>query len=144
MSDQAGSVSPNGSAVPEGDVYDWYIRGRELLDKGNAAAAAQLLTYAVAQEPTMRSLRETLARAQFNSGRFSDAEANFERLVEEDPGDDYARFGLGLARWRRGDLDGAAEQLALATAMKPASSDYSDALRQVRATLKARPRNESA
>jgi len=36
-------------ALPRGEVYDWYMRGVELLDTGNAAAAAQLLGGSVRQ-----------------------------------------------------------------------------------------------
>jgi len=49
-----------------------------------------------------------------------------------------AQFGLGLALARTGDPRGAAEHLALAAAMRPDLRHYTDALRQVRATLRAR------
>jgi hypothetical protein len=39
---------------------------------------------------------------------------------------------------RLGDLGGAVEQLALATAMRPGRSDYQQALREARATVRAR------
>ena len=56
--------------APEGDVYDWYRRGLELLKQRNPAAAAQLLERAAAAEPTSRSITEALARAQFDTGRY--------------------------------------------------------------------------
>ncbi len=39
---------------------------------------------------------------------------------------------------RLGDLAGAIEQLALATAMRPERADYQQALREARATVRAR------
>jgi len=112
----------------------------ELLGRGSAAAAAQLLQRAAAAEPQSRSVLEALARAQFDTGRYDAAAASFRRIVEASPADDYARFGLGLALARSGDHGAAAEHLALAAAMRPDLRHYSDALRSVRATLSARRR----
>jgi Flp pilus assembly protein TadD len=122
------------------DAYDLYRRGMELLGRGSAAAAAQLLERAAAAEPQSRSVLEGLARAQFDAGRYAAAAGNFRRIVEASPSDDYAQFGLGLALARTGDPGAAAEHLALAAAMAPDRRHYADALRSVRATLQARTR----
>jgi Flp pilus assembly protein TadD len=110
----------------------------DLLGRGSAAAAAQLLERAAAAEPRSRSVREALARAQFDAGQYSAAAGNFRMIVEASPVDDYAQFGLGLALARTGDHGAAAEHLALAAAMRPNMRHYTDALRSVRATLRAR------
>lgn len=122
------------------DVHAWYTTGMELLGKGSPAAAAQVLQRAAAAEPASRSVREALARAQFDTGRYAEAADNFRAIVEASPSDDYAHFGLGLALARVGDPEAAAEYLALAAAMRPDRKPYTDALRQVRATLQARKR----
>jgi Flp pilus assembly protein TadD len=130
-----------GQAVPEGseeDVHAWYLRGMDLLSRGSPAAAAQVLQRASAAEPQSRSVREALARAQFDAGRYAEAADNFRMIVEASPSDDYANFGLGLALARMGDHAAAAEYLALAAAMRPDATHYTDALRSVRATLQAR------
>jgi predicted Zn-dependent protease len=119
-------------------VHAWYQRGMELLDRGSAAAAAQVLERACAVEPGSHSVREALARAQFDAGRYADAAENFRVIVEASPSDDYANFGLGLALTRTGNHAAAAEYLALAAAMRPDARHYTDALHQVRATLRAR------
>src|SRR6185437_13754946 len=85
-----------------------------------------------------RSVREALARAQFDTGQYAAAAVNFRVIVEASPTDDYAHFGLGLSLARAGDHEAAAEYLALAAAMRPDRKHYTDALRQVRATLKFR------
>jgi tetratricopeptide (TPR) repeat protein len=130
-----------GQALPEGsedDIHAWYLRGMDLLGRGSPAAAAQVLQRAAAAEPQSRSVREALARAQFDAGRYAEAADNFRMIVDASPSDDYANFGLGLALSRMGDHGAAAEYLALAAAMRPDSAHYTEALRSVRATLRAR------
>jgi Flp pilus assembly protein TadD len=118
---------------PEGGVYEWYQRGMELLGDGHPAAAATLLARAADVEPGSRSIQEALARAQYDAGRYQDAMATFTRLIAVNPTDDYAQFGLGLAASRAGELQLAAEHLALAVAMRPDLGHYARALRGVRA-----------
>jgi len=120
------------------DTHQLYTRGLDLLGRGSPAAAAQLLQRAAAAEPRSRSIREALARAQFDAGQYAAAARNFRMIVEASPSDDYAQFGLGLALARTGDPGAAAEHLALAAAMRPNLRHYTDALRNVRATLRAR------
>ena len=122
------------------DVHAWYTTGMKLLGNGSPAAAAQVLQRAANAEPASRSVREALARAQFDTGRYAEAADNFRVIVEASPSDDYAHFGLGLALARTGDHQAAAEYLALAAAMRPDRKPYTDALRQVRAVLRARKR----
>jgi tetratricopeptide (TPR) repeat protein len=121
------------SAAPAGDVYDWYVRGRDLLSSGNAAAAVQILSRTVEAEPEARSAREMLARAQYDAGQYRAAREGFEYLVERDPADHYAHFGLGLAARKVGDLAAAVEHLALAVAMRPDLERYARELRAARA-----------
>ncbi|MFJ3217214.1 tetratricopeptide repeat protein [Kitasatospora sp. NPDC086801] len=123
---------------PTGDVYDWFRRGGRLLAQGNPAAAEQLLARAAAAEPHSRSIRETLARAQFDTGSYAAALENFRAVALADPSDDYAQFGWGVAAARLGDFEASAEHLALAVAMRPGTEHYQAALRQTRATLAAR------
>ena len=117
---------------PEGDVYEWYQRGVQLLREGHPAAAATLLARAAAAEPASRSILEALARAQYDAGRYQEAVISFTALTALSPTDDYAHFGLGLAASRAGELRLAAEHLALAVAMRPEVGHYARALRGVR------------
>ena len=129
-------VSPSGRPVegqPEGGVYEWYRRGLDLLGGGHADAAVTLLERAVAAEPGSRSLLEALGRAQHDAHRYDAAVDTFTRLIEVNPTDDYAQFGLGLAAGRAGRLELAAEHLALAVAMRPDLAHYGVALRGIRA-----------
>jgi Flp pilus assembly protein TadD len=130
-------VSEAGS--PGGNVYEWYQRGLQLLADRNPDAAAVLLARAAEAEPGSRSVREALARAQYDAGRYEEAIASFRRIIDGNPTDDYAHFGLGLAASRSGALDLAAEHLALAVAMRPDQHHYARALRGVRARRSGGP-----
>lgn len=131
--DAPDSVPANGD-----DTHQLYKRGLDLLGRGSPAAAAQILERAAAAEPRSKSVREALARAQFDAGQYAEAADNFRVIVEASPSDDYANFGLGLALARTGDHAAAAEYLALAAAMRPDAAHYTEALRSVRATLRAK------
>ena len=136
----SGASGNGGGGRPDpAEVHGWYTTGMELLGKGSAAAAAQLLQRAANAEPASRSVREALARAQFDTGQYAAAAENFRVIVEASPTEDYAHFGLGLSLARIGDHAAAAEYLALAAAMRPDRKPYTDALDQVRATLRYRP-----
>ena len=118
---------------PDGGVYEWYQRGMQLLGDGHPDAAATLLERANAAEPGSRSVLEALARAQYDAGRYRAAMDSFTRLNTVNPTDDYAQFGLGLSASKAGELELAAEHLALAVAMRPDLTHYARALRGVRA-----------
>ncbi len=129
---------PPPDVQPSGEVYDWYTRGVTLLENGDLHAAVELLRRASAAVPDSRSVLEALARAQFDAGLYAEAKVSFEQIVEVNPADDYAQFGLGLAAARVDDLETAIEHLALAAAMRPDVAHYATALRGARATKAAR------
>jgi Flp pilus assembly protein TadD len=133
----ADAPPPPPDVLPKGETYDWYVRGLDLLDRGNPAAAVTLLSHAAQAEPDSRSVREALARAQFDAGLYADAADSFAWIISVNPADDYAQFGLGLAAAKTGDFASAVEHLALAAAMRPDISHYATALRGARAALAA-------
>jgi tetratricopeptide (TPR) repeat protein len=108
-------------------VYEWYQQGLALLASGNAHAAATILERAVGEEPDKSSLRETLGRAYYGSGRFSAALDEFARAIDIDPVNDYAYFGAGLCLAKLGRLDEAVGHVRMAAVMRPDVADYSDA-----------------
>lgn len=125
-------------APPSGEVYDWYRRGLALLEGGSPGAAAALLEHAYAEEPDSASVCEALARALYDSGRYTEAAQNFSELATRSPDNDYAQFGLGLALSRLGEFHRAVDHLAMAVAMRPQRQEYVRALREARATVRAR------
>lgn len=111
-------------------VYDWYQQGLAFLASGDAHAAATVLERAVEAEPDKGSLRETLARAYFRSGRVEHALEQFTAALDIDPVNDYAIFGTGLCLGRLGRLYEAIGHLRMATVMRPEVADYGAALRR--------------
>jgi tetratricopeptide (TPR) repeat protein len=113
------------------DVYAMVIRGRSLLEAGHPHQAAMILERASKLEPEKTSIRETLARALYLSGRKAAAGEEFARVIELDPSNDYAYFGLGLCQAAAGNVKRAIGHLKLAVAMRPDSEDYRHALQRL-------------
>jgi Flp pilus assembly protein TadD len=138
MAPEAGD-GPGSSTGPEGlpdgpaEAYSRFQEGSRLLDSGNAHAAVVALERARELEPEKGSIREALARAYYRSQRVDAARAEFEKVLELDPVNDYAHFGLGMCLLRSGDRDGARGHLKMATIMRPDEEAYQDALRRASA-----------
>lgn len=113
---------------PVQSAYEAFQEGNRLLAGASAHAAVVALERARELEPDKGSIRETLGRAYFRTGRFVAAREEFARAVELDPVNDYALFGLGLCQLRGGDRTGARRHLKLAVAMRPEMDAYRDAL----------------
>jgi Flp pilus assembly protein TadD len=112
-------------------AYEAFQEGTRLLASENPHAAVIALERARDLEPAQASVRETLARAYFRTGRFPAAGREFAATIEIDPVNDYAHFGLGLSLLRQGDEVGARRHLKLAVAMRPEQLDYREALAKV-------------
>ena len=124
-------IFPGGEA--DGEAYSRFQEGSRLLDSGNAHAAVVALERARDLEPEKGSIREALARAYFRSQRVDAARVEFEKVLELDPVNDYAHFGLGMCLLRKGDRAAARGHLKMATIMRPEEEAYQDALRQASA-----------
>ena len=127
------STGPPGLPDESGEAYTRFQEGSRLLDAGNSHAAVVALERARELEPEKGSIREALARAYYRTQRVEAARVEFEKVLELDPVNDYAHFGLGLCLLRTGDRDGARGHLKLATIMKPHHEAYLDALRRASA-----------
>lgn len=132
MAPRAGD-GPGFTTGPPGEAYTRFVEGSRLLESGNTHAAIVALERARELEPEKGSVREALARAYFRSGRMQLAREEFEKVIELDPVNDYAHFGLGLCLLRTGMRDAARGHLKIATVMRPDSEDYRDALRRASA-----------
>lgn len=120
---------PGFSTGPD-EAYSRFQEGSRLLDSGNSHAAVVALERARDLEPDKGSIREALARAYFRSQRVEAARVEFEKVLELDPVNDYAHFGLGMCLLRKGDRAGARGHLKIATIMRPDDEAYQEALRQ--------------
>ena len=127
------STGPDRPPEGEGEAYARFQEGSRLLDSGNTHAAVVALERARDLEPDKGSIREALARAYFRSSRVEAARVEFEKILELDPVNDYAHFGLGMCLLKKGDRAGARGHLKLATIMRPDAEAYQDALRRASA-----------
>jgi Flp pilus assembly protein TadD len=105
-------------------AYGLFSGGMGLLRAGHPHQAALLLSRAKRAEPAKASIREGLGRALFMIGRVTGARREFARVVQLDPANDYAHFGLALACERTGQRDRARAHVKLALAMRPGTCDY--------------------
>ena len=124
--------------APSGSVYDWFRRAGELLASGDAAASLILIERVLQEDPASQAAREIRARALFDAGRYGEAADAFAVCLESAPADDYAHYGAGMSLWRLQDFPQARDHLAMASVMRPDRAEYSRALNQVKATLRAR------
>jgi redox-sensitive bicupin YhaK (pirin superfamily) len=115
-------------------VYERYLVGQERLAAGDPQGAARALEPAVEEETTSVALWLLLAQAYFASARLRPAQAAFERVVELDPTDHHARFGLGRTFERQGRHQEALSHYRVALAMS-SNPDYEAALLRVEARV---------
>ena len=86
-------------------AYDLFQQGRSHLRSGMPAQATVALEKAKRLEPEKASIREALGIAYFRISRWSEAEAEFRKVLELSPADDYAHYALGRALRNQGRHD---------------------------------------
>jgi Flp pilus assembly protein TadD len=112
-------------------TYSLYQQGRTQLKKGMAAQATVALEKAKKREPEKASIREALGIAYFRIGRWRDAEAEFRKVLELTPTDDYAHYALGRCLEKQGREREANGHYKLASSMKPGSQTYASRILQL-------------
>ena len=125
------SRRPDHDLASAESAYDLFARARRFLDAGHPHQAAMLLGRAKMLEPEKASIRETLGRALYLSGRAARARREFAKAVQIDPVNDYAHFGLALSCARTGQRTRAIAHLKLAIAMRPGAEEYHEALARI-------------
>ncbi len=83
-------------------AYDLYQQGWSHLRDGMPAQATVALEKAKRLEPDKASIREALGIAYFRISRWAEAEAEFRKVLELAPADDYAHYALGRALRNQG------------------------------------------
>ena len=101
------------------ETFDLFQQGRAHLQKGRAAQATVALEKAKRREPEKASIREALGIAYFRISRWAEAEAEFRKVLDISPADDYAHYALGRALRNQGRHDEAATHLKLARSLRP-------------------------
>jgi predicted Zn-dependent protease len=116
------------------DLVTHFRRAEKLLADRRPLEALSALRDVVANQPNDASVHLLAGRAYLNSAQLERAQDAFEKVLELDPSDHYARFALGKTLQRRGRLTDAVVQLKIAAAMDP-RPEYQEALGEVRARI---------
>src|ERR1043165_9267997 len=106
------------------DTYELFQQGKSHLKNGRAAQATVALEKAKRREPEKASIREALGIAYFRIRRWEEAEAEFRKLLELSPVNDYAHYALGRCLEKQGRVREANRHYKLASSLKPGSSQY--------------------
>jgi tetratricopeptide (TPR) repeat protein len=101
-------------------------------DAGQPSEAARILEPVASAEAGNVAVRLLLARSYYHSAQLRRAEAEFRAVIDLDPVEDYARFGLARSLERQSRLSEALPHFRVAAAMRP-DADYVDALRRAEA-----------
>ena len=116
------------------DLVTFFRRAEKLLADRRPLEALSALREVVEKQPNDASVLLLAGRAYLNSAQLQRAQEAFEKVLELDPADHYARFALGKTLQRRGRLHEAVTQLKIAAAMDP-RPEYQEALGEVRARI---------
>ena len=116
------------------DLFASFRRAEMLIARSRPLDALQALAPVLESQPGDASVLLLAGRAYLNSAQLVRAQEAFERVLDIDPADHYARFALGKALQRRGRLPEAHAQLKMAAAMDP-RPEYQEALGEVRARM---------
>jgi Flp pilus assembly protein TadD len=113
------------------ETFDLFQQGRDHLAEGRAAQATVPLEKAKAREPDKASIREALGIAYFRIKRYAEAEAEFRKMLELAPVDDYAHYALGRCLEKLGREAEANGQYKLASSLRPGSRDYESRIKDL-------------
>ena len=113
------------------DTYHLFQKGREHLAEGRAAQATVALEQAKSREPNKASIREALGIAYFRIGRWPEAEAEFRKVLELSPVNDYAHYALGRSLEKQGRDVEANRHYKLASSLRPGSDQYRAHIREL-------------
>ena len=113
------------------ETYDLYQQGKSHLKQGRAAQATVALEKAKRREPDKASIREALGIAYFRIRRWSEAEAEFRKVLELSPVNDYAHYALGRCLEKQGRDHEANGHYKLASSLQPGSEQYRARIREL-------------
>jgi Flp pilus assembly protein TadD len=112
-------------------TYSLFQQGRRHLESGMAAQATVALEKAKARDPEKASIREALGIAYFRIARWDAAEAEFRKVLELSPVDDYAHYALGRCLQKQGREREANAHYKLASSLAPHSNQYRARIREL-------------
>ena len=105
-------------------TYSLFQKGKAHLKRGMPAQATVALEKAKKREPDKASIREALGIAYFRIRRWDAAEAEFRKVLELSPVNDYAHYALGRVLEKQGRMHEANGHFKLASSLQPDSEQY--------------------
>ena len=115
-------------------TFEAFRKAESLVAQRRPLDALAVLAPVLDAEPDKPSVHLLAGRAYLGSAQLRRAEQAFQRVIELDPTDHYARFALGRTLQRLGRLPEAQTQLRIATAMHPVP-EYQEALGEISARI---------
>ena len=115
-------------------TFEAFRKAESLVAQRRPLDALVVLAPVLDAEPDKPSVQLLAGRAYLGSAQLRRAEAAFQRVIELDPTDHYARFALGRTLQRLGRYPEAQTQLRIATAMHPVP-EYQEALGEISARI---------
>src|SRR6478752_10057563 len=112
-------------------TYSLFRQGQAHLRSGMPAQATVALEKAKRREPEKESIREALGIAYFRIGRWQAAEAEFRKLLELSPVNDYAHYARGRCLEKQGRDREANGHYKLASSLRPDSEQYRERIREL-------------
>ena len=113
------------------DAYDLFREGQRRLRSGLTAQATVPLEKAKRLEPQKASIREALGIAYFRIRRWREAEAEFRKVLELSPVNDYAHYALGRCLEKQGREHEANGHYKLASSLRPGEETYSARIKEL-------------
>ncbi|RZS37060.1 tetratricopeptide repeat protein [Herbihabitans rhizosphaerae] len=120
--------------VEHTDSVAAFRHAESLVEQRRPLEALKALRPVLDAEPDKPSVQSLAGRAYLGSAQLRRAEQAFQRVLELDPTDHYARFALGRTLQRLGRHTEALAQLRMAVAMNPLP-EYHEALGEVSARI---------
>jgi Flp pilus assembly protein TadD len=111
-------------------TYRLFQKGKAHLKRGMPAQATVSLEKAKKREPDKASIREALGIAYFRIRRWDAAEAEFRKVLELSPVNDYAHYALGRCLEKQGRDREANAHYKLASSLRPASDQYRSRIKE--------------
>ena len=112
-------------------TYSLFQKGKAHLKRGMPAQATVALEKAKKREPDKASIREALGIAYFRIRRWDAAEAEFRKVLELSPVNDYAHYALGRCLEKQGRDHEANGHYKLANSLRPGKPDYESRIRDL-------------
>ena len=119
------------SGAEMSDAYELFQQGRRHLRNGMAAQATVALEKAKRLEPEKASIREALGIAYLRLSRPDEAAAEFRKILELAPADDFAHYALGRCLELQGNRAEANGHYKLASSLRPDSEQYAARIRDL-------------